>query len=177
MGFIHDIAHISPMFFFLAVPIVFQAWVHHSLFIHLPTGGLLLIFCCFWFSMMRNEHSHTAFRVDKCGHWENTKEWDHLGPYGKHVFHFIRISQTVFQCDWTVWHSQGPPKCLTVMVTPICTHRHSGWEYWSSASVDPASWKSEHPEAEFTGPGNVSSLSPSVLGRGWAIACQGCSRG
>ena len=100
-----------------------------------------------------------------------------LGPYGKHIFHFIRISQTVFQSDWTVWHSQGPPKCLTVMVTPICTHRISGWEYWSSISVDPASWKSECPEAEFTGPGNVSSLSPSVLGRGWAITCQGCSRG
>ena len=50
----------------------------------------------------------------------------------------------------------------------ICTHRISGWEYWSSVAIDPASWKSERPEAEFTGPGNVSSLSPSVLDRGWA---------
>ena len=31
-----------------------------------------------------------------------------LGPYGKHIFHFTRIRQTVSQSGWTVWHSQGP---------------------------------------------------------------------
>lgn len=42
--------------FFLAMLVLSQVWAHHSLFIHLPIGGLLLLmFRCFQFWMMKNE--------------------------------------------------------------------------------------------------------------------------
>lgn len=42
--------------FFLAMLVLSQVRAHHSLFIHPPIGGLLLLmFHCFQFLMMKNE--------------------------------------------------------------------------------------------------------------------------